>query len=165
MKDGDNHTEEKKNVSATKNMLKAIYVVVGAVIFLFVSYHGLNSYIDWRIENRIKNADFLREVARRVRPSLVFDDKGSIIADMGAIQYISDIKVSEDAKDSIQIIIIPNEYLGIEPVLEALDAEYSIHAERGTKFDWIFKLYAIQQLVAEPSPQRRNERFRLELIR
>jgi hypothetical protein len=156
---------EKQKISTTKDRLKTIYAAAGAVIFLFVSYHGLNSYIDWRIDERIKNADFLSGLARRVRPSVVFDDNGSIIADMGAIQYISDIKVSKGEKDSVIVIITPNEYLGVEPVLEALDAEYSIHAERGKKFDWVFRLYAIQQLVIESSPQRDNQRFRLELIR
>lgn len=176
MKDSDNRISEKQKMLKTKNeegdnrastvnTLKVIYVLAGIAVFLFVSYHGFNSYIDWRIDNRIKNSDFLHQLARHVRPSLVFDDNGSIIADMGAIQYISDIKVSKGDKNSVLIIISPNEYLGVEPVLEALDAEYSIHAKRGQKFDWIFNLYPIQQLVMELSPERDNERFRLEIIR
>jgi len=172
MNDSDNHISEKQKVIKTKNekgdnrvsmanMLKA----VGFVILLFGSYHGFNSYIDWRIDNRIKNSDFMHELARHVRPSLIFDDNESIIADMGANQYISDIKVSRPNKKNVLIIISPNEYLGVEPVLEALDAEYIIHAKRGKKFDWIFNLSAIQQLVLESSPERDNERFRLEIIR
>ena len=176
MKDSDNCTSENQKAFSTKNkegggrtstanILRAIYALVGTVIFLFVSYHGLNNYIDRRIDNKINNSDFLHELARHVRPSLVFNDNGSIIADMGAVQYIIDIKVSKGDKNSILIIISPNEYLGVEPILESLDAEYSIHAKRGPKFDWIFNLYAIQQLVMESSPDRDNERFRLELIR
>lgn len=165
MKEGDDGIEKNQESTLLKKIRKAPFNFIGAVIFLFATYHGFNGYMDYRIDNRIKNPDFLREIARRIRPSLVLNDKGSIIADMGAVQYINDIKVLKGEKGKIQIIIIPNEYFGIEPVLEALDAEYAIHAERGSKFSWIFKLYAIQQIVAESSPQRDIERFRLELIR
>ncbi|MCG6535991.1 MAG: hypothetical protein L7F78_15130 [Syntrophales bacterium LBB04] len=146
-------------------MLKVIYAVFGAVVFLVVAYHGLNSYIDSRIESKIHNTDYLKKLSRSVRPSLVFDEKGSILADMGAVPFISNISVSKTAKGSIKIVISPAEYLAIEPMLEALDDQYTIRAERGEKFDWIFHLAGIQILVTDSSPRRDKGRFRLEIIR
>ena len=165
MEDEKKPLKEKTGTPRTGTILKVVYAVVGAIVFLFVGYHGLNSYLDARIETRINNADFLKKLARSVRPSLVFDEKGSIVADMGAVSFVDKISVSKGAKDTLEIVVSPLEYLGIEPVLEALDGEYTIHAERGQKFDWIFRLYGIQNIVAESSPQRGRQRFRLELIR
>lgn len=157
--------KENGGAPGAANILKVVYAVVGAIVFLFAAYHGLNSYLDARIESRINDADFLKKIARSVRPSLVFDEKGSIIADMGAAPFVDKISVSKGAKDTFEIVVSPVEYFGVEPVLEALDGDYTIHAARGQKFDWVFRLYGIQTLVAESSPQRERQRFRLELIR
>jgi hypothetical protein len=163
--------EEKKPLKdnagkpGTGSILKVIYTVVGSIVFLFAAYHGLNSYLDARIETRINNADFLKRLARSVRPSLVFDKTGSVVADMGAAPFIDKISVSHGAGDTFEIVVSPFEYLGVEPVLEALDDEYVIQAQRGKKFDWIFRLHGIQKLVMQSSPQRDRQRFRLELIR
>ena len=165
MEDEKKPLEENTGSPGIGTILKVVYVVVGAIVFLFVCYHGLNSYLDTRIETRINNADFLKKLARSVRPSLVFDEKGSIVADMGAVSFVDNISVAKGAKDTLEIVVSPLEYLGIEPVLESLDGLYTIHAERGQKFDWIFRLYGIQFIETEGSPQRDRQRFRLELIR
>jgi hypothetical protein len=86
-------TEEKKQAKENGSapnvgaMLKVIYAMVGVIVFLFSAYYGLNSYIDSRIDSKIHNADFLKKLARSVRPSLVFDEKGSILADMGPCRW------------------------------------------------------------------------------
>jgi hypothetical protein len=146
-------------------ILKVVYAVVGAIVFLFAAYHGLNSYLDSRIDSKINNADFLKKLARSGRPSLVFDEKGSIVADMGAVAFVNNISVTKGPKDSFKIVVSPVEYLGVEPVLEAVDGNYAIRAERGQKFDWVFHLSGIQTLVTESSPKRDRQRFRLEIIR
>jgi hypothetical protein len=165
MTDEKSQSQEKNRTPHTRATLKGVYTVVGAIVFLFTAYHGLNSYIDSRIGSQINNPDFLKRLARGVRPSLVFDEKGSILADMGAVAYVSNISVSKGPKDSLKITVSPVEYLGIEPVLEALDDQYTIRAERGQKFDWVFHLAGIQTLALESTPKRDKGRFRLEIIR
>jgi hypothetical protein len=163
----DERKQSKENSSAPNisAMLKVVYAVFGVIIFLLAAYHGLNSYIDSRVESKIHNDDFLKKLARSVRPSLVFDENGSILADMGAVPFVSNISVTKGPKDSLEIIVSPVEYLGIEPVLEALDDQYTIRVERGKKFDWVFYLAGVQTLVLESSPKRDRGRFRLEIIR
>jgi hypothetical protein len=103
----------------------------------------------------------------KVRPSLVFDVKGSIIADMGAASYIKNISISEGPKDSFIIVVSPVNFLAVEPVLEPLDGRYNIQGQRGKKFDWIFNLSGISAILREDSalPPREKQRFRLEIIR
>jgi hypothetical protein len=163
----DERKQSKENGSPPNAgaMLKVVFAVVSAGIVLLVAYHGLNSYIDSRIDSKIHNADFLKKLSRSVRPSLVFDEKGSILADIGAVPFVSNISVSKGPKDSLKITVSSVEYLGIEPVLEALDDQYAIRAERGQKFDWVFHLTGIQMLVLQSSPKRDGGRFRLEIIR
>ena len=109
--------------------------------------------------------DGQRKAEEARRKSLVFDEKGSILADMGAVPLVSKISVSKGPKDSLKVTVSPVEYLSMPPTLEALDEQYTIRAERGTKYDWVFHLAAIQTPVAESSPKRDRGRFRLEIIR
>jgi hypothetical protein len=147
--------------------LKYVFPIIAAIILLIGAYHGLNWYLDHRITTKINDADFLKKLARSVRPSLVFDQNGSIIADMRAVSYINNISISEGPKDSFTIVVSPVDFLAVEPVLEPLDGRYNIHGQRGKKFDWVFNLSGISTLLLEDSPlsTREKQRFRLEIIR
>ena len=163
-----------------KPNLKAAYAVIAAAVLLFASYHGFNSYIDSRISAKTADPDFLKALAKKVRPSLIFNEKGSITADMGASSLIEQITVSSETimvpskhggpgapRLEYKIIIPPREYLGVEPTLEALDFGYSIAVERGEKFNWVYRLYRISYLICAESPPKPDiyERFRLEIIK
>jgi hypothetical protein len=149
----------------TGAILKQILTFVAAIAVVIPALYGVNSYMDSKIESKINNADFLKKLARNIRPSLVFDDKGSIISDMGAASLVSNISVSQGPKHSLKIIVSSAEFVGVEPVLEALDDRYMIRAERGQRFDWVFHLTGIRTLVMEDSPKVERHRFRLEIIR
>jgi hypothetical protein len=148
-------------------VLKVLFTLIVSVATLFGLYHGLNQYVDTRIHAKVSNPSFLKELARSVRPSVVFDEKESIVADIGAMTFLKKIVVTKGEKDTLKIIVTPKEYIGIEPVLEALDSAYAIKAERGSGFDWIFQLNSMNLVtMGGPNPQEtRPQRFRLELIR
>lgn len=158
--------DETSSILGVKTIFLGVLSVVCTITVLFAAYHGLNGYIDERIETRITDPTFLKKLGRSVRPSLVFDEQGSIVADMGAVSLVDRISVTKDSKNSLKIIVSPFAYFGIEPVLEALDDEYRIHAEQGLKFDWIFHLYEIPIVTMERGAlERDRKRFRLEFIR
>jgi hypothetical protein len=144
-----------------------VLFLVTSIAAFVVAYYGVTSFVDSRIEKQINDADFLKKLARNVRPSLVIDVKGSIIADMEAASYINNISISEGPKDSFIIVVSPVNFLAVEPILEPLDARYYIQGQRGKKFDWIFNLSAISVELREDSalPPREKQRFRLEIIR
>ena len=153
----------KEAVAISKNFIGLVILISAFVAAIY----GVISFVDWRIDKQINDADFLRKIARKVRPSLVFDEKGSIIADMGAVGLIKNILITEGPKDSFTIVVSPVDFLAIEPVLEPLDGRYNIQGQRGKKFDWIFNLSRISTYFAEGSalPPRERQRFRLEIIR
>ena len=146
-------------------ILKDIFAIFGGLVALISALYGASSYIDSRIDSRVNNPDFLKRLARSVRPSLVFDEKGSIISDMGAVAFVSNISVTKEPKDTLTIVVSPVEYFGVEPVLEALDDRYAISAKRGQNYDWIFHLSGIQTFLLESSAEVERHRFRLEIIR
>jgi hypothetical protein len=148
------------------HVLKSLYVITGAVVFLFATYHGFNAYLDSRIESRITDPAFMQELARNVRPSVVFDENGDVLADLGAMKLIDSIKVSRNTDEVWTITISPSEFLGVEPVLEGVDSQFVIHAERGNKYDWVYQLYRVHPLlVSEIPPEQKILRFRLEIVR
>jgi hypothetical protein len=133
---GDN---ESMAISDKPHVLKRVYVIIGAVVFLFAAYHGFNAYLDSRIESRITDPAFMRELARNVRPSVLFDERGSILADLGAMRFIDSIEVSKGTDEVWTITISLSEFLEVEPILEGVDSQFA--------------------------PERNILRFRLEIVR
>jgi len=161
---GDSQVGDKPQIGVLM-ALKVLFALIVSVATLFGLYHGLNQYVDSRIQAKISSPSFLRELARSVRPSVVFDENESIIADIGAMTYLESIEITNDDKEILKIVVKPKEYLGIEPVLEPLDEAYAIKAERGSGYDWIFQLNSMNVVVYDGPKEKRPERFRLELIR
>ena len=77
----------------------------------------------------------------------MIDENGSIIADMGAVVLVNKTSVSKGKNDTFEITISPREHLSNEPVLEALDSDYTVKAVRGIGLDWVFHLNEIQRLA------------------
>lgn len=142
--------------------------VVSAVItiaLLMAASHGLNTYIDNRIEKKINDFKFLRKFAHAVRPSVVFDQKGSILADMGAMAYIDNIEVEIKDGDLVRVVVSPKVFLGIAPLLECLDGEFGIIVDKGKKYDWVYELKSIDTIFSESSGRITNYRFRIEVLK
>jgi hypothetical protein len=122
-----------------KELAVAIFKSTIGLVTVFsvcvAAFYGVLTFVDGRIEKQINDADFLKKLARKVRPSLVFDERGSIIADMGAVPLIKNITVSKGPEDSFTIVVSPIDFLAVEPVLEPLDDLYVVLSERGQKFD------------------------------
>ena len=100
----EKHPKKNSSAPSVGTILKVFFAVVSAVIVLVAAYHGLNYYIDVRIDSKINNADFLKKLGRSIRPSLIFDEKGSILADMGAVPFVTNIFVSKGSKDTLTLI-------------------------------------------------------------
>ncbi|MFT5699789.1 MAG: hypothetical protein ACI8ZB_002655 [Desulforhopalus sp.] len=172
--------------AGTGTILKVIFGLVSAAILLFGGYHGLNSYVDNKIQKRVDNPEYIQKLARSVRPSLLFDEGGSIVADMGAVSLVKKISVTKDYEEGLEIVITPHGYLAVEPVLESLDGRYMIQVERGEMFVWKYHLHLYDNRISEvtmrsssmrsglPAPtagaglrsglQPGRQRFRLEII-
>ena len=147
-----------------KGKLKAIDIIkamVGLALTLTALY-GVYGYIDWRIEKKINDPEFIRKIASNVRPSVVFNSNESIEIDLGAMQFIEKIDVipSKDPRFPERIVVSPKGYLAHAPFLTTLDeTEFAIMVERGKKFDWVYHLDISSHLE-----NLKKTRFRLEIV-
>ena len=144
------------------NLLTLIGVILGIALALY----AFEARIEKVVDNKINSPDFINKVAEKAkRPMVIFDQHGSVLLDGGGMAFINDIRVKLDKKDPVEITISPNKHLNVASILESLDAEYVIKERRGTKFDWIYDLGAVQALVLESSAKAKEKlRFRLEII-
>lgn len=154
-----------------KNTLRKTALVCVTVLTAVACLFAINRYIDSKIEDKLESAEFINKVAQSMRPSVIFDLNGSILSDMGAMQYIEDIKVDVKKPQRYDIIISPKEFLSVAPILECLDEQPKMIIKRGKKFDWIYELYEPMHIVASggADPPKGADvvglRFRLEVVK
>jgi hypothetical protein len=140
-------------------IFKGFLWILGAVAVLY-SFH---MHIKQVVQDYVNSPEFMRKVASQVRPSVIFDGKGSVIADLGAMQYIAEIKVrvGKDPLCPERIIITPTKHLSQAPLLQVADENsFHIKAERGVKYDWVYTLRGIVTIGLSDKPAL----FRLEII-
>ncbi|MCH8011277.1 MAG: hypothetical protein IIA61_04910 [Candidatus Marinimicrobia bacterium] len=140
-----------------------IMKVFAGIVLTLAALYGVYSYIDWRIERKINNPEFIRKISSNIRPSVVFDSRQSIEIDLGAMQFIEKIEVipSKDPRFPKKIVVSPKEYLAHAPFLTTLDeTEFAIMVERGQKFDWVYHL-----AISEYLGNIKKTRFRLEIVK
>ena len=145
--------------------LKCLLGAVTAIVLLMGAYLAYLGHLDGRIEKKLHDAEFLKELSNTLRPSVVFDQKNSIIADMGAMQYIDEITVETEGGGPTKIIVAPKAFLGIAPLLECLDGEFNITKTQGKKFVWEYKLEHSSKMAPVSSTRIKNHRFRIEVLR
>jgi hypothetical protein len=142
--------------------IKTVLEIVVAVITVIAAPYLVIKFIDKRIENRIRDDAFLRKLASSLRPSVVFDHKGSVLIDQGAMHFIEAINVElgKEGPYPKRIIIHPTQHLSYAPLLTPLESDLAdISTSRGNKHDWI---YTIDYFMT--SDERRMLRYRLEII-
>ncbi|MDP2604720.1 MAG: hypothetical protein Q8S00_19360 [Deltaproteobacteria bacterium] len=142
--------------------IKTVFEIGVLVITLIAALYGGLLFIDKRIENRIRDDAFLRKLASALRPSVVFDHKGPVLIDQGAMRFIEaiDVELDKEGPYPKRIIIHPTQHLSYAPLLTPLESDLAdISTSRGNKHDWI---YTIDYFMT--SEERRMLRYRLEII-
>lgn len=124
-------------------------------------------YIEWRVNSKVNNPDFIQRITSTVRPAVIFDQSGTVQADLGGMQYISGIKVTQDdkSKEPKKITVSFNEHINSAPILECTNYDFSIQSEKSGSSDWIFHLSSPSRLLLQGSMKIENWLFRLEVIR
>jgi len=151
------------------SIVKSIFVGVGSVVaastLFLLAANWVRSTIDSAVERKLSDPTILRRIAAESRPSIVFDAKESILADLGGAQFIKTRTVTRDAKDPElprAIDIDFTTHLPIAPLLTPLHRDtVVIHPERGKGFTWRFNIE--YQMTITPVDGYRK--YRLELIR
>ena len=145
-----------------------MYQLLALVVFIIVAYHGFQYYVDWRIDRKIHEDKYLREIANTLRPFVIFNETNSILIDEGAMRYIEKIRVIHGEISGLRlperIIVTPKESLRRDPVLSCLNDTMDIIQKRGEGFDYIYELKHPILLATEDTVDiTRN--FKLEILR
>jgi hypothetical protein len=120
-------------------ILSTILSLLGsAAVALVVLGFKANSLIDERLEKKVTGEEFLGKIARKVRPYLIFDTRGSIVNDFGAADYV----------DKIDIVPVPESYgyrvnlkvkqpLSFPPIISGINVSLVAQScERTQMHDW-----------------------------
>lgn len=146
----------------------ALSVVIGVIALMFSIFLQLNSSIDKKIETKLKDPVFIKKVASEIRlPLLIFDEEKKYLTDIGASELIKDIKIIKDGRDIKEIIITPNKFLQIAPMLESYDSHIKFdEPQHGSQFDWVYKTILPEMIFAEtyPSGKQPLKKFKLQII-
>ena len=105
----------------------------------------------------------LHQIAMQLRPSLIFDARGTYISDMGVTQFIRSVQVTERNKyhQPKHLHIEFTHFLANAPVLTARHDATAIFSERGKEFSWEFE---ITWIVDETYVDDSLRVYRLELM-
>jgi hypothetical protein len=147
-----------------KTSLLAVASIVVSVVAILSAIYGIPAFIDNRINKVVQDDAYVRRIANEVRPSVIFDSRGSILVDQGAMRYLDDILVLTNNSDfhgfPVKIIVKPKQYLAQPPMLTLIDTGTGMtdKVQRGEKFDWVYTFDDLAGLV------RDNYRFRLEVL-
>lgn len=142
---------------------KLVLTIIGGLSTAYALYAIVNKMI----EKKISDESFLLKLASKIRPSIIFDFKGSVLIDQGGMAYIEAIEVIPGKESPLfpeKITIRPNRHLNHAPILTTLEAdEFIPRIDRGSKFDWVYTLEYVA-MWGSAEEERETTRFRLEII-
>ena len=125
-------------LARTWQIILAVFGVLGFALAL----RQVDAYLDHKIDARMSDPAFIRQVASQVRPALIFDSNGSILYDMGAGQYFDEISVNlqeETEKKAGVIILKPKMLLTFPPEITGMGGvQIFPAAQRGPGLTWHF---------------------------
>jgi len=157
-------------MSITRKHLEKWGINFGIFAAVVVSVYGVISFIDYRVDARLTDPATLIEISSRVRPSCVFDNKGSVLYDSGAMTTIEAIELKYPPKSPDEwypllpttIVVRPNRLLQEAPLLRPVDSyTATIESARGPRFEWIYTL----TFIAGPRGKGEEScRFLLEIL-
>lgn len=146
--------------SMRKRVLENMALVFGVVGGIW----AMIAFIEWRVEKHLKDPAIVTQIASRVRPSIIFDSEGIILADQGGLDYVEAETLTVTVANPgplYTIALRSKRFLDNPPLLECLDPVLlDIDVKRGTGLAWDIRCTMLSGMT-----RRRNETtFRLEII-
>lgn len=144
------------------NFIKWSFGLGVAAIVVIASLAAVDYYIEKKVNDAISDEELIKKISSRVRPSMIFDQNGSILADMGAWQFISDLNVSENTQGFVDKITISMKNPGASPILTSLDktVDYFIRSVKGKKLNVTYEL----EVLSHTKPKASKSLFNLEFV-
>jgi hypothetical protein len=150
------------------NAWTVISGVVGTVALTITIVLLIVGDVDKRVEQKIRDPEFIRKVALEIRlPTVIFDENDRILFDSGAMEYIEAIHINKHPEKGLtDISITPKKFMPIPPILTPLTDGISFHDPiRVGKLDWQYKSEVKSVLLLQGSGEKLPMKFRLEVIK
>lgn len=140
-----------------------ILTVIGIILTIVTALTGS---IDRKIDEKIKNPEFMKQVASQLRfPFIVFDDDENVLYNSETEPYIEAPKVLKEKGEVKEVVITGKRFLSAAPILQALDGKIQFHdPERIGQASWRYKAFHYEYAVASKEEGRPADRFKLEVI-
>lgn len=146
------------NISAW-TIVKAFLGILAIIGTVF----GLDAYVNHKIDRRVSDEAYLKRLAERIRPSVIFDANESIIYDGGGMRHLESLTVqagSETNDPPFTIVVTPKKHLAYAPLIDALGVNaFSVDSSRGRGNEWIVTLGGSGFMHSQRPPV-----FRLEIL-
>jgi hypothetical protein len=148
----------------------SVFVGFGTVITVsLIMWQGaewIRKSIDENVTAKLNDERVLRQIAAQIKPSLLFDGRESIISDMGAAQFIKDIRVTkrDNGTNGLPTVIAVDctRHFASAPIMTSLHNSVAIVAKRGRLNSWEFDLiWIVKGVGAEDDAE---QLYRLEFI-
>ena len=65
--------------------------LAGSILGIIVLFISVDSYLDNKIEQKITDTDYIKNLSNKLRPFLLFDEQGVVTFDHGAYEKIKNI--------------------------------------------------------------------------
>ena len=123
----------------TLTIVVGLFTIIGVMITVFLH---LSNTINSRIEEKIRDPNFIKKVALEIQlPFLIFDENEHIIYDNNAYNLLNSIKVTKDKKDIVSITILPKTFMQIPPIIENMNSHLNFNEPKpANQIDWEFKV-------------------------
>lgn len=166
--------DESNENSSPKGLVERVRAGLGLIKELagiLIAFFAIVGIIDWRVKSVVESEEYIGRIARNVRPYVIFDEKGSILVEGGAMQYLvaaerkpMEVKVLEERGgkfQKLQITVRPNEYLANPPLVQALSSHEGLMLpNRGQGYEWIYDFDVAGYIGGD-----NQVRFRLEIMK
>ena len=154
-----------------KKVIGNISAFILAIITLIGAYHGVNWFIDYKIQKAVNSDEFIKKVQKGVRPFLIFDAKGSVLMDLGALEYINapDVTSRDGSPIPEKVIVTPKAHMVAAPLITGIDQVGAVaNPMRGQGLTWEYTFEATYVMTGDLDPEtqvQKRRRFRLEIMK
>lgn len=141
----------------------------GVITTIVLGFFAFDTYLESKIEDKITDDSYISEIAKTLRPFLIFDNNGIVKYDHGAEKFIDSIKIEYLEGEWVdKIIIYCNTYFQEAPLLNIIGVyHYSYESIRIKNRVWLYDMRPIQFLSSQfgSDKETRDNIFTLEILR
>jgi len=136
--------------------------VILVIVAIFLLIVVIDFYIEYKINKVIQSEEFHRHLQERLRPTMIFDQNGSVFLDKGGWKWIKDLKVLKDKRGFVEKIFVTLKDSNMFPILTSLDntVNYSIKIVHGKGLEVLYEL----EMNNFSEPRATTSYFNLEMV-